>query len=237
MNHLVNKPRTRRGMATLNKILSAAAEVFYQKGYNRANVNEIAELAGIATGTFYIYFDGKYNLYKYLLLQCSHQIRKHLSMRTQNCTTRREAERVGLKAWLEYIFKNQYMYNLIWESLYVDRQLFIEYYDTFCASYMRGLNHAKNNGEVQSIDSEVLAYTLMGATSFIGLHWGVFQDGSAQLDYVVDEFMKLLDGGIFTHHRPAPPAPAEHSPAAPSGEFMFQVEFDAEFMEENSTTD
>jgi AcrR family transcriptional regulator len=70
MEHpLVKKLRTQRGLKILNKILSAAAQVFYEKGYSAANVNDIATLADVATGTFYIYFDGKYELYKFLLLQ------------------------------------------------------------------------------------------------------------------------------------------------------------------------
>ncbi|MFV0352400.1 MAG: TetR/AcrR family transcriptional regulator [Oscillospiraceae bacterium] len=231
MAHLLNKPRTERGMATLNNILSAAAQVFFEKGYYGANVNEIAKLAGVATGTVYIYFDGKYNLYKYLLLQCSHQIRKHLSLATKDCKTRREAERVGLHSWLEFTLQNQYMYNIIWESLYVDRQLFREYYDAFCQSYVKGLENAKLKGEVREIDSTVLSYVLMGATSFLGLHWGVFHDGKADLDYVVNEFMKILDGGMFTS-LPMMPMGEIPKAQAPAGNMMFHVEVDEDFFED-----
>jgi AcrR family transcriptional regulator len=231
MKPLVKKPRTKRGIDTLNRILSAAAQVFYQKGYGAANVNDIAKLAGVAIGTFYIYFDGKYNLYKFLLLQCSHQIRKHLSLSTKQCATRREAERMGLKCWLEYTVKNPYIYNLIWESLYVDRKLFIDYYDIFCRSYLRGIKTAQDKGEVLAIDGEVLAYVLMGATTFLGLNWGVFKEESDDLDTVVDEFMKLLDHGMFAAGIPqalAPPQPLELHPAP---EILFNVEVDEDFID------
>ena len=59
---LINKPKTKRGRETLNRILSAAAQVFYEKGYHSASINDITRLAGVASGTFYVYFDGKYNL-------------------------------------------------------------------------------------------------------------------------------------------------------------------------------
>ena len=45
---LVNMPRTKRGRATLNNILSAAAQVIYEKGYHAASINEITSLAGVA---------------------------------------------------------------------------------------------------------------------------------------------------------------------------------------------
>lgn len=195
---LVNMPRTKRGRATLNNILSAAAQVIYEKGYHAASINEITSLAGVASGTFYLYFDGKYNLYKYLLLQCSHKIRKYLSRAIKDCETRLEAERVGMRAWLKFTMENQYMYHIIWESMYVDYHLFQEYYETFCSAYKQGLDKAKSNGEIyQDIDTEVLAYTLMGASNFLGLNWGLFQQDSSAIDHVVDQFMKIIEGQAF----------------------------------------
>lgn len=197
MESLVNEPKTRRGKATLDRILAAAEQVFYEKGYHGASINDITNLASIGAGTFYIYFDSKYNLYRYMLLQCSHRIRKNLSMATKDCKTRREIERVGMRSWLGFVRENQYMYHIIWESLYVDKQLFADYYVNFAAAYIRGLDKAKAEGKCRKIDSEVLAFTLMGATNFVGLNWGLFKDEELDLDYVTDEFMKLLDGGMF----------------------------------------
>jgi len=197
LESLVNEPKTRRGKATLDRILAAAEQVFYEKGYHGASINDITNLASIGAGTFYIYFDSKYNLYRYMLLQCSHRIRKNLSMATKDCKTRREIERVGMRSWLGFVRENQYMYHIIWESLYVDKQLFVDYYVNFAAAYIRGLDKAKAEGKCRKIDSEVLAFTLMGATNFVGLNWGLFKDEELDLDYVTDEFMKLLDGGMF----------------------------------------
>ena len=199
MEPLINKPQTERGKKTLNSIVNAAVQVFYEKGYHNASINDITSLAGVATGTFYIYFDGKYNLYKYLLLSCSRMIRKHLTKSIEGCTTRREAERIGLKCWMDFVLKNQYIYPIIWESMYIDRKLFDDYYITFCEAYSKGLKKAEDEGEVADIDPEVLAYALMGISNFIGLNWGLFRHNTsdAEVDRVVDEYMKILDNGIF----------------------------------------
>jgi len=226
MDGLVNMPRTKRGMATLNNILSAAAHVFYEKGYHVASIHDITSLAGVAAGTFYIYFDGKYNLYKFLLLQCSHRIRRHLNKSIKDCKTRREAERVGLKSWLQFVQKNQYMYHVIWESLYVDKQLFVDYYVGFCKSYRTGLDAAFGAGELREIDAEVLAYTLMGASNFLGLNWGLFREDNPEdeLEHVTNEFMKILEGGIFnSDFKPAQKKEKEEEiPPAP----RFRIELD-----------
>jgi AcrR family transcriptional regulator len=45
------------------QILNAALEIFFQKGYAAATIPEIARLAGIATGTIYIYYPSKRELF------------------------------------------------------------------------------------------------------------------------------------------------------------------------------
>ena len=199
MEPLINKPQTERGKKTLNSIVNAAIQVFYEKGYHSASINDITRLAGVATGTFYIYFDGKYNLYKYLLLSISRMIRNHLTQSIKSYPTRREKERVGLRCWMEFVLKHPYIYPIIWESMYIDRQLLDDYYITFCEAYRKGLQEAEDNGEVADIDTEVLAYSLMGVSNFIGLNWGLFREKTteAEIERVVDEFMKILDNGIF----------------------------------------
>ena len=56
-NALSSTVKTRR-----TEILEAAAVVFAEKGYQRATVKEIADRAGIAPGTIYLYFSGKHEI-------------------------------------------------------------------------------------------------------------------------------------------------------------------------------
>ena len=217
---LINKPRSERGRETLNRILSAAAQVFCEKGYHGASINDITKTAGVAAGTVYIYFESKYNLYRFLLLHCSHTIRKHLKIVTEKCETRREAEEVGLREWLSFVQKNPYMYHIIWESLYVDKQLFVEYYTDFSKAYVQGIDAAKERGEIRpEINSEVLAWTLMGTANFLGLNWGLFAEGSADNQRVVESFMQVISGGIFVDKNTA----KDNKPYLP---IRIEVEFD-----------
>lgn len=230
MDHraLINRPKTKKGRETLNRIVSAAAQEFYEKGYHNASINDITRRAGVASGTFYVYFDGKYTLYKFLLLQCSHMIRKYLNQAVRDCATRRDVEEVGLREWLKFVQANRYMYHIIWESLYIDKQLFTDYYVNFCRPYMRGIDAAKAAGEIRpDIDSEVLAYTLMGASNFLGLNWGLFQDYPADTEKVVESFMQIIGAGIFTQPDEAPRT------ASLSSAISIEVEFDDDTLEED----
>lgn len=197
MEQMVNLPKTKRGEATLEKICLAAETLFYQKGYNNTSIVDITNLSGIALGTFYIYFKDKYLLYKYLLLRYSHQIRKEISDATKDLSTRREKEREGLKTFLKYTRENKQSYNIIWESLYIDKKLFINYYDTFADRYSQGIIEAQSTGEIKGYDPTVVSYFLMGISNFIGLKYVMFDDDDADYDHVVDQVIDILDKGLF----------------------------------------
>lgn len=52
-----------RGRETRVKIIEAGKDLFAKKGYHGTNSKEIAAAAGVATGTFYSYFDDKKPLF------------------------------------------------------------------------------------------------------------------------------------------------------------------------------
>ena len=196
----INLPKTVRGQETMGRICQAAEQIFCEKGYYDTAISDITRLAGVSTGTFYIYFESKLALYKHLLAQYGHTIRKHISIAISGCKTRREAERMGLRAWLEFVAEHKYVFNITWESLFIDRRLFDEYYENFSVAYVRQIKKAQAKGEVKEIDPDILSFALMGISNFIGLHWVVFKE-EKDLDHVITEAMKIIDG-IFPPEEP-----------------------------------
>ena len=189
----INLPKTVRGQETMARICQAAEQIFCEKGYYDTAISDITRMAGVSTGTFYIYFESKLALYKHLLTQYGHTIRRHISMAISDCKTRREAERAGMRAWLEFVAEHKYVFNITWESLFIDRKLFDEYYEDFSVAYVRQLKKAQEKGEVKDIDPDILSFALMGISNFIGLHWVVFKE-ERDLDHVIAEAMKIIDG-------------------------------------------
>lgn len=198
MNRFVNQPKTKRGQATLDRLCDAAEQLFYKQGYYATSINDITSKAKVAPGTFYIYFTDKINIYKHLLVNYSHEIRMHIAVRIKEAdvSTRKDAERIGLRAFLEYIHENKSMYNIIWESLYIDKRLFIEYYTDFAKNYAYHIEEAIGKGQMKDYDPEVVAYVLMGISNFIGLNWIMFSERT-DVDHAVDEVMKILEEGLF----------------------------------------
>ncbi len=59
MGSEVEGPRTNRGARTAAKLRAAAREVFGQRGFAAARVEDIVAVAGVSHGTFYTYFENK----------------------------------------------------------------------------------------------------------------------------------------------------------------------------------
>lgn len=195
-------PKTARGQTTMNRIIRAAETEFGRKGYYNTGINDIALRAKVAPGTIYIYFEDKYSLYCHLLQQYGHQIRKNIALNTRGLTDRLQIERAGLLAFLQHVKRKPHMYNIIWESLYINPRLFVDYYETFAQRYVTQLDQSA--GELTQMNTTVMAYILMGISNFIGLKY-VFFDKDADLDQVVDEVMKLLTHGLMRHPPAKPP--------------------------------
>ena len=197
MEEYIIKPKTKRGEATLEKIIDAASAVFYEKGFHGGSIADITQRAGVGNGTFYIYFDSKLSVYRYLLVEYGKRIRAASNQAISGCTNRKEAERLGIRSFFEFVLKDQGIFNIIWESLYIDKSLFDDFYTTFSRSYVSRLKQAQADGEVRDIDPAVLSYVLMGITNFVALNSLVLKQEN-NVDHLVDEVMKVLENGIFT---------------------------------------
>ena len=202
MQSTIKEPTTRNAKTTFRAIIEASIELFYKKGYHGTTVNNITSAAGGAAGPFYLYFPSKLELYKHVLIQFSHNIRREIAAKVSQVDSRYEKEREGIKAFIMLVKKHPEMYNIIWESLYIDRALFKNYYETFAERYMKGLNEAVNKKEIREVDTEVVSFILMGITNFIGLkvvlNIGAHND---EVDYIVDQVMDLIEHGLFTNYK------------------------------------
>ncbi len=200
LNLDIKQPETRNAKNTFDQIEKAAIKLFYESGYHGTTVNNITKEAGVAAGTFYLYFPSKIVLYKHILALFSHNIRKYIAERASKMTTRYDKEREGIKAFIEYAKANPEMYNIIWESLYIDRELFESYYRSFAKRYVRGLDKAKSENQIRDLDSETVAYALMGITNFVSLKV-LFNLGKKDedIDKIVDVVMEILQKGLFTN--------------------------------------
>lgn len=192
-------PKTKVGERSFKKIIKAGKLLFSKNGFQTTSINDIIAKAKVAAGTFYIYFDNKLVLYMYLLDEYRINIRKAAAEAIKGLNTRYEIERAGLKAFIQYVKRDPLAYKIIWESLFVDYDIFREYYMSFAKSYIYHLKKSVEKNELRDdIDLETTSYILMGISNFVGLQI-IFNNKSddVDIDFVVDEAMKVLQNGLF----------------------------------------
>lgn len=74
--------RVRRGHETREarraQILESALTVFATKGYHETSVSDLVDAAGVARGTFYLYFDSKEAIFLELVSDLQHHLRANV---------------------------------------------------------------------------------------------------------------------------------------------------------------
>lgn len=168
-------PSTSRGQRTRKRLLDAAEDIFGKKGFENTSVYEITQKAGVAQGTFYIYFPDKKSIFTELVKELNHLVREELAVATEGITSRIDVEKAGFKAFFNFIVKRPNLYRIIRQAEFVDEDIFKWHYDRFSKGYMRHLSSAARNGQVKDIDRETLAYCFMGISEFIGMRWCLWE--------------------------------------------------------------
>ena len=192
----VNHPKTRVGMTKMDKLIDAAEELFSTKGFYQTSIVDICRGAGSAVGTFYIYFETKTDIYRFMMKKYEKEIKSRLSEAIKNATTRYEKEREGIKCFIKYAVKTPNVYNIIWGSLSIDRNMFVDYYVSFSKSYTKALSHEIS--EVNTEDPTTMAYALMGVSNFLGLRAMFESMSDEEIDAMIDNtLMPSLLSGVF----------------------------------------
>lgn len=188
----IHLPKTDLGRVKMDKLVASSEELFAKNGFYDTSISDICKHAGTAVGTFYIYFDTKTDVYIYLMESYKKSIKERLAESIRNCSSRQEKEREGIKCFIKYAVSTPNIYNIIWGSLSIDRQLFVDYYESFARSYSKAL---ADDEEISLADTETIAYMLMGISNFLGLK-AMFTDMS---DSMVDEMIDNTVMPALTH--------------------------------------
>lgn len=192
----INLPKTKLGLAKMNKLLDAAEELFTTNGFHATSISDVCKKAQTAVGTFYIYFNSKTDVYRYIMWKYQRRIKQLLAESIKDCKTRYEMEREGIKCFIKFAVETPNIYNIIWGSLSIDQKLFNDYYMSFAESYARALR--KSSDELDIINPTTVAYMLMGISNFVGIH-AIFEGMSdSDIDALLDQtIMPVLKNGIF----------------------------------------
>lgn len=184
------EPRTRRGRATRNRIIESATRAFAEFGFHEASIVRITEGAGVAMGTFYLYFDGKSELFNEVVVSLNRQLRQAMSEGSAGATDRIAAERGGFRGYFDFLAAHPEVYPIIREAWFVAPEAMRTHYHRILTGYAAALAEASGRGEIAPLDPEVAAWALMGVGEMVGmryLSWEASDGVAPRLDDAVFE--------------------------------------------------
>ncbi|MDZ4729771.1 MAG: TetR/AcrR family transcriptional regulator [Xanthomonadales bacterium] len=193
-------PKTARGHKTREKLLRAGEAEFGERGFHAVAISDITRSAGVALGTFYVYFESKEEIFRALVAHMSRTVRSWVAERVADAPDRLTAEREGIKAYLEFVREHTGLYRIISEAQFVANDAFMEHYTVFAKAYQEALAAAAGRGEIRDGDFEVWAWAIMGMDVFLGMRFSEWDDGSKP-GSVADDVADLLAYGLSRQTR------------------------------------
>jgi AcrR family transcriptional regulator len=208
----LDAPRT-KGERTRRRLLEAAEQVFAGHGYHDASIVKITEAAGVAQGTFYLYFSGKQAIFDVLVEDLNRRLRHAMADASAKGSNRMEVERLGFEAFFRFTSEHPTLYRVIRQAEFVSPKMLHLHYERLAEGYIEGLRAAAERGEIAPADPVVLAWALMAVGEMIGMRWILWGDTDEVPPHVFEETMAFVARALG----PPAPAPAAPSPATAPG--------------------
>jgi len=183
---------SKRGVETRSRLLAAAEEVFGELGYHDASIVKITEAAGVAQGTFYLYFQSKKEIFDELIRDLNRRVRHAMKSASAAGRDRLEAEVLGFTAYFRFTAEHTALYRIIRQAEFVSPEMLHYHYEKLAEGYVEALRASAARGEVGEIDPEVTAFALMGMGELIGMKWILWHRSQSVPAEVVAEIRRIV---------------------------------------------
>jgi AcrR family transcriptional regulator len=150
------------------QVLRHAKRIFARKGYHRTNVAGIIARAGIARGTFYLYFHNKRDLFEELLAQVVGELktRVHRIRLGPGEPSPVDQLRANLRRVLNYVLAERDLTDILLNhSVGFDHELDVkirDFYDRIAEQIQRSLDLGVAMRLVRRCDTRITAYCILG---------------------------------------------------------------------------
>jgi TetR/AcrR family transcriptional regulator, fatty acid metabolism regulator protein len=184
------------------RILDAAVKVFAAAGFYNAKVAQIAQQAGVADGTIYLYFKSKDDLLISLFEDRMEDINANLRAALSQAEGAVEKLRTVVRLHLEFVEQNRHMAEVICVELRQSSKFIKEYANPKFGEFLRILAAAiaegQKSGELRAdLDPPLIARALFGALDEIALAWLVRgPKGSMDLGRATEQLSNLFIDGL-----------------------------------------
>jgi TetR/AcrR family transcriptional regulator, fatty acid metabolism regulator protein len=186
---------------TKERILDAALDVFSVKGYHDTKVDEIVERSATSKGSVYFHFPNKQRLFLALVDKFADLLERRVTEAIAEEAEGIARVRAALQATLETFGKYRRLAKIMLVqavglgSIFEEKR--IEVLDRFAGLIKTYLDEAVALGDIEPIDTTIVAYAWTGAINQIVIRW--VYTGEPTPDQIMPTLLPLLLKGIGYH--------------------------------------
>jgi TetR/AcrR family fatty acid metabolism transcriptional regulator len=191
-----------RGGDKRERILLSAMRVFASKGFFGAKVSDIAEDAGVADGTIYLYFKSKDDLLISLFEEQMEKVHHVLSAAMDGAPRADEKLARFIRAYMELVAENRHAAEVITIELRQSAKFMKEYKNPRFADFLKTLAAVIDEGQQAGrfradVPAPVAARALFGALDELALMWVTSRGEKLDIRKVADWIGDLVLQGLL----------------------------------------
>ena len=156
-------------------IIKAAKEIFAEKGFHGASIKDIAKVAGIATGTFYLYFKNKEGFFEALVEEMYEELLIHIKEKRKKETSILSKLKASMYACVDLFIKERSLAKLVLiqapnASPLINTRL-SALQDGLVQLILKDLNEAAATNLIPPQNTQVAALALVGGFYALLISW------------------------------------------------------------------
>jgi len=180
---------------TRQRIVEAALEVFAEKGYHDATMDEIAAVSQISKGGLYFHFPSKQDLFLALADAAANMLIGKMEQAMHTREARRQKMRLAIETAFRLLERHRAMARLVFLKMGslgppFDAKL-VEIHRKIARLIQTELDQARAEGGIAAADTELVALMWVGALHEV-LIWWLYQARPKPLMNAVPELYKTL---------------------------------------------
>lgn len=181
----------RRGVRQ-KELFEAALTVFGKRGYHSAQISDIIKEAGVARGTFYLYFKSKREIFSFLLNHIFKEVRSVVETLPREAVDQIPIKIKGNLQRITHLLieKPEYARVLLGESVSLDaesNQQLKHFYDLLLGFIQSAIRQGQEMGFVRSANIELLSVAILGTIKEI-----FYQRFLGEIQFKADEAVSEL---------------------------------------------
>ena len=182
---------------TKKAIFNAAIKVFSIEGYDSATVDEIASEAGVAKGTLYYNFQGKEEIFKFVIDEGMKLIKNEVLDAIKDIDDPLEKLKISAKVQLRYVYNNKEFFRVIMSQIWGDKNRQQEMRQEIRRLVNINSNriHDITKGKADKDALDVLGCCFIGVL-FSSALYAILYDDQYSENYIVDRFMEYVNLAI-----------------------------------------